>query len=316
MKTNKRMFILLAGILIVIACISFYELKQVTSYSTKDSLSIDKCLGHTDVVTKYDDLKNCPNFDFDELDPDGVPYDEWKDSNVGYSSLSLEDCCYAYNNGIPLSPDYYTIFYGLLNHTRIMSYYYLYIVGLVVFCALYGINKIFRSKFLFYYTQREKYSKFIIKSILKCYGYVFAIVIFFAILFIFSRTMSDHLDRTFMVGASTFHEIYYDNKFFLLFYCIQTCLMCMIFINVGFSLLKYNRLIFVMIETYIVYFIVVLVMSYYSFVSINILFDGREVNIYVAVLWTLFYFLISLIPVILAYRNKEDVLMKLDRSLS
>ena len=64
------MFILLAGILIVIACISFYELKQVTSYSTKDSLSIDKCLGHTDVVTKYEDLKNCPNFDFDELDPD------------------------------------------------------------------------------------------------------------------------------------------------------------------------------------------------------------------------------------------------------
>ena len=100
--------------------------------------------------------------------------------------------------------------------------FYIYIIGLILFFALYGINKLFRSKYLFYYVQREKYKKFIIKNILKSYSYVFSIVIYFLLLYIFSRTMSNHLDRTYLTGTSTFSEIYYGNKYFLIFFCIQT----------------------------------------------------------------------------------------------
>lgn len=314
MKTNKIMFITLVSVFIIIACISFHEVKGYTSYKSKDSISIDKCLSHYNVIKKYDDLKKCDTFDFEQLDPEGVDYDAWKNSNTQYDSLSLKDCCNAYKNNIPLSPDYYTIFYQLLNNTNIMSYYYIYIIGLVVFFSLYGLNKLFRSKYLFYYIQREKYSKFIRNNILKCYSFVLPIVIFFLLLFVFSRTMSDHLDRTFILGTATFNELYYSNKFFLIFYCIQTCLMCMIFINVGLVFLKSNRLVFTIIETYIVYFISILLTSNYLLVPINILFAGKQVNIYKAVLWNLLYFIISLIPVILTYRNKEDVLTKLDRS--
>lgn len=67
-------------------------------------------------------------------------------------------------------------------------------------------------------------------------------------------------------------------------------------------------------ETYIIYFIVIMILSAKNMVPLNILFDGKEVNIYTAVLWSLFYFGLSLIPVVITYRNKEDVLTKLDRS--
>lgn len=315
MKINKIMFIILTSIFVVISCISYHETKNITDYRTKDSLSISKCSNYSNVVNKYEDLCNCDTFDFEELDPDGVDYEDWKDTKTKYSSLSLKDCCYAYKNNIPLSPDYYTIFYQLIFNSRIMEFYHVYIIGLVVFFSLYGLNKLFRSKYLFYYVQREKYSKFMIKNILKSYGYVFSIVIFFIILYILSLTMSTHLDRTFsQAGAATFNEIYYGNKYFLLFYCIQTCLMCMTFINVGLVFLKNNKIIFTLIGTYIVYFITLLIMEKYNFVPLNILYSGRVTNIYMAVIWGLIYFGISLIPVIIAYRNKEDVLLKLDRS--
>ena len=126
--------------------------------------------------------------------------------------------------------------------------------------------------------------------------------------------MSNHLDRTYLTGTSTFSEIYYGNKYFLIFFCIQNCLMCLTFINVGLVFLKNNRLIFTIMETYIIYFIVIMILSAKNMVPLNILFDGREVNIYTAVLWSLFYFGLSLIPVVITYRNKEDVLTKLDRS--
>lgn len=314
MKTNKIMFVILVIIYIAISCISFHEVKNATSYRSKDSISISKCLGHSDVIKKYDDLSLCDTFDFEELDPDGVDYDVWKNSDTQYDSLSLKDCCNAYKNNIPLSPDYYTIFFDLINNTKIMDYYYIYIIGLILFFSLYGLNNLFRSKYLFYYIQREKYSKFMIKSILKSYSYVLSIVVFFLILFIFSRTISNHLDRTYITGSATFSDIYYNNKFFLIFYCIQSCLMCMTFINVGLVFLKNNKLIFAIMETYVVYFIVIMLTSNEFIVPLNILFLGKEVNIYTAVLWSLFYFGISLIPVIIAYKNKEDVLIKLDRS--
>ena len=228
--------------------------------------------------------------------------------------MSLKDCCNAYKNNIPLSPDYYTIFYFLYTDARITTDFYIYIIGLILFFALYGINKLFRSKYLFYYVQREKYKKFIIKNILKSYSYVFFFFLYFLLLYIFSRTMSNHLDRTYLTGTSTFSEIYYGNKYFLIFFCIQNCLMCLTFINVGLVFLKNNRLIFTIMETYIIYFIVIMILSAKNMVPLNILFDGREVNIYTAVLWSLFYFGLSLIPVVITYRNKEDVLTKLDRS--
>lgn len=315
MKINKIMFLILICIFIVIPCISFLELKSVTNYKTKDSLSIAKCSNYTDLISKYDDLEKCSTFDFDELDPNGIIYDDWKGSNTQYSSLSLRDCCYAYDNNIPLSPDYYTIFYNLLNNTRIMNYYYIYIIGLVVFFSLYGLNKLFRSKYLYLYIQRKKYSIFMIKNVIKCYSYVIPIVLFFVILFLLSISMSGHLDRTFIVGDSTFSEIFYGNKYFLLFYCLQTCLMCMTFINVGIIFLKNNRLIFTIIKTYIVYFIVILLISKFSLVPINVLFTGKQVNIYIAVIWSFIYFGISLIAVFFSYRNKENVLTKLDRRI-
>ncbi len=314
MKTNKIMFTILVIIFIIISCLAFREAKNITSYRTKDSISIDKCGSHTKVVQKYDDLSKCDTFNFEELDPKGVDYDVWINSNDKYNSLSLKDCCNAYKNNIPLSPDYYTIFYFLYTDARITTDFYIYIIGLILFFALYGINKLFRSKYLFYYVQREKYKKFIIKNILKSYSYVFSIVIYFLLLYIFSRTMSNHLDRTYLTGTSTFSEIYYGNKYFLIFFCIQNCLMCLTFINVGLVFLKNNRLIFTIMETYIVYFIVIMILSAKNMVPLNILFDGKEVNIYTAVLWSLFYFGLSLIPVVITYRNKEDVLTKLDRS--
>lgn len=314
MKTNKIMFTILVIIFIIISCLAFRDAKNSTSYRTKDSISIDKCGAHTKVIQKYDDLSKCDTFNFEELDPKGVDYDVWINSNDKYGSLSLKDCCNAYKNNIPLSPDYYTIFHHLYTDARITNDFYIYIIGLILFFALYGINKLFRSKYLFYYVQREKYKKFIIKNILKSYSYVFSIVIYFLLLYIFSRTMSNHLDRTYLVGASTFSEIYYGNKYFLIFFCIQNCLMCLTFINVGLVFLKNNRLIFTIMETYIVYFIVIMILSAKNMVPLNILFDGKEVNIYTAVLWSLFYFGLSLIPVVITYRNKEDVLTKLDRS--
>ena len=89
----------------------------------------------------------------------------------------------------------------------------------------------------------------------------------------------------------------------------------MTFINVGIIFLKNNRLIFTIIETYIVYFIVILLISKFSLVPINVLFTGKQVNIYIAVIWSFIYFGISLIAVIFSYRNKENVLTKLDRRI-
>lgn len=215
--------------------------------------------------------------------------------------------------GLPGSSDTYTIFYQMLRNT-VLEYLIFFDFIIIITFSIYNINKRMKSKYLYYYTQRKKYSNFIKEMILSTYKYVLVVPFFVIVLYLLSLTISNHgpNNLTTFVGYATFDSIHYETKYFLALFTVYIMLMWLFYINIGLVVQSKNRkFIFTLIECLIIYFLLEIVAeSESSYFWIIDIYNPETYSIYSYIGFGLICFSISFILVILAYMNKEKILKR------
>jgi len=121
-------------------------------------------------------------------DPSYDYIDAYKGACEGESN-SLVDYCNIDISNLPSTPDTYTIFFSIIR-SDILYHLPMYGILLIIVFSLSFINKILKSKYLYYYVQRKEYKSFL-KSIL-LYSYKYVLVIPFMIGLIYLITVQTH----------------------------------------------------------------------------------------------------------------------------
>lgn len=216
-------------------------------------------------------------------------------------------------NGIPGSLDTYTIINNILRNT-ILEYLIFFDFILIIIFSLYGINKLMKSKYLYYYIQRDKYTVFIKEMILNAYKYVLVVPFFMLSLYLLSLTISNHGPNalTLYEGYATFDLINYKTKGFLILFTIYIMIMWLFYINIGLIVQSKNRkFIFTIIECLILYFVLEMIVEkitpYFWIIDI---YNPRVYSIYYYIGFSLICFISSFVLVILSYKSKEEILKR------
>lgn len=235
-----------------------------------------------------------------------ICYDEKTKGLVDYCDIDI--------TGLPGSPDTYTIFYQIMRQ-EYMAYLPLFGILILTVLSLWQLNKIFKSKYLYYYVQRRDYKSFI-KSMLKS-AYKYALVIPFVVVLIFllSLTLSTHgaNELTRAMRLATFDKVHYDTPFFLIFYTIYMINMWLFYINIGlFVESKNRRLVFNVIEVLVIYFLLEMILENYPiYFWVFDIYNPTQYSIFVYLLVSVIYFVTSLILVLIVYKNKEKELKRI-----
>lgn len=308
MRANRLPFIITILIVIILAFFSYKEVRD--SFGGKEKISIDYC--KIDGISSYDDLSICDSLTDEEIEEASKKEECPQEGKCIYDSLSLAECCYAYKNNIPLSPDIYTIFFAMIN-SNLMYPLPVYICALILIPALYSLNKLFRSKYVQYYIQRKNYGSFLIKMLKRVYKYALIIPILYGIVYLLTLTLTNHDANEFtgVTGLASFGTIHYQTPGFILLFIINATLIGLVIINIGLIFIRSNRkLIFTIIESYIVYFVLLLIVEGLSLPdSFNLWLVGdTESSIYMHIICTSIYFLISFIVMFILYKDKEKTL--------
>ncbi len=216
--------------------------------------------------------------------------------------------------GLPGSPDTYTIFYQIMRQEYLQ---YLPILGIIVLLILsmYNLNKMFKSKYLYYYVQRKDYKTFIKSMILQSYKYVLVVPFITIFSFLLSLTLSTHGPNALSeaMRLATFDTIHYNTPFFLVFYTIYIMFMWLAYINTGLIVQSRNRkMIFNIIEVLIIYFILEMILENYpTYLWIFDIYNPMQYSIFIYLIVSIVYFIISFSLVIYTYKNKEKELMRI-----
>lgn len=212
------------------------------------------------------------------------------------------------------TPDKLTVFYSIMQSEYFYNLPIIAPILLIVF-SMYYINKIFKSKYLYYYVQRKSYYKFIRLILFKSYKFAFIAPILITIIYLLSLTISTH-NSTFLVelfNTSTFHKIHYNTDFFVILYANNIFILWLSLINIGLIIQSKNRnYIFNVIEFIIIYFVLEMLIenlpSYFWMFSI---YGLSNYSIYYQLMASVLYFIISFIIVIFVYRKKEMILKRI-----
>ncbi|MBO5476053.1 MAG: hypothetical protein J5982_06115 [Bacilli bacterium] len=239
---------------------------------------------------------------------------------VGFNEIcnskykDIVDYCDIDITGLPGTPDTYTIFFNIIRSDIL---YHLPIFGLllIIVFSLNFVNKLFKSKYLYYYVQRKEYKLFLKKMIINSYKYVLVIPFMMALIYLLSLTISTHGQNalTIAMRAETFDSIAYNTPGFLVLYTINIMLKWLFFINLGLIMLSKNRkFIFTIIEVYIIYFVLEIIFELLpQYFWIFDFYNPMTYSIYIYILVSLIQFIISFIIVILIYKNKEKILSRI-----
>ncbi len=267
-------FILIFGVLIVK---NYLKVKSTIEYNDKKIYYYDICAD----LSEEERIEKC-----------NIPEEELR---------STPDRLTAYNN---LIDDEY--FYYLPEIAPLM----------IAIFSMFGVNYLFKSKYLYYYIQRKSYKSFVKKIIFSFYKYALFSVVFFIVMYLLSLTLSDHNYNSiiFLFNFSTFPIQYHTIKHFLLLYSINAIIVWFVFANICLIIQSKNRkYIFNVIEFVIVYIFSEIIIesvlpSEFWLYSTYELFDD---SIYLRLIATLIYFIISFVIMILSYRNKEKIMKRI-----
>lgn len=279
MGESKKNFIVLFLIIIVLVLLSYIQVYRI--YGGKNSPN--------DYIDGFNEICNS----------------DYKDI-VDYCDIDI--------TGLPGTPDTYTIFFNIIRSDIL---YHLPIFGilLIIVFSLNFVNKLFKSKYLYYYVQRKEYKLFLKKMILNSYKYVLVIPFMMTLIYLLSLTISTHGPNalTIAMRAETFDSIAYNTSGFLILYTINTMLKWLFFINLGLIMLSKNRkFIFTIIEVYIIYFVLEIIFELLpQYFWIFDFYNPMTYSIYIYILVSLIQFIISFIIVILIYKNKEKQLSRI-----
>lgn len=222
--------------------------------------------------------------------------------------------------------DTLTTFNEILNDSEYSFIYFLAVPFLIIMSSMYEISKRFKSGEIKNRLSRESYNSYI-KDVFKS---SYKSVILWPLITIYVLAFSYLISGTFTISTETIaftKEILSHPVLFIFSYLLNTILMSIFYINIGLFLVPENRNYLVtVIETAMVYFGITLTNTFFiiSFVLKNIknaenYFDFFDMYTYhdrkliPFNLLCLGVALISSLVVYLKYRNKEKIVIKLEK---
>ena len=222
--------------------------------------------------------------------------------------------------------DTLTTFNEILNDSEYSFIYFLAVPFLIIMSSMYEISKRFKSGEIKNRLTRESYNNYI-KDVFKS---SYKSILLWPLITIYVLVFSYIISGTFEVSAETIaftKEILSHPALFIFSYLLNTILMSIFYINIGLILVPENRNYLVtVIETAMVYFGITLTNTFFiiSFVLKNIknaenYFDFFDMYTYhdreliPFNLLCLGVAFISSLVVYLKYRNKEKIVIKLEK---
>lgn len=223
--------------------------------------------------------------------------------------------------------DTLTTFNEILNDSEYSFIYFLAVPFLIIMSSMYEISKRFKSGEIKNRLTRESYNNYI-KDVFKS---SYKSVILWPLITIYVLVFSYMISGTFEVSAETIaftKEILSHPALFIFSYLLNTILMSIFYINIGLILVPENRNYLVtVIETIMVYYGITLTNTFFiiSFVLKDFkdsekyldFFDMYTYNDRELIPFNLLCLgvsLISLLLVYLKYKNKEKILIKLEKN--
>ena len=222
--------------------------------------------------------------------------------------------------------DTLTTFNEILNDSEYSFIYFLAVPFLIIMSSMYEISKRFKSGEIKNRLSRESYNSYI-KDVFKS---SYKSVILWPLITIYVLAFSYLISGTFTISTETIaftKEILSHPVLFIFSYLLNTILMSIFYINIGLFLVPENRNYLVtVIETAMVYFGITLTNTFFiiSFVLKNIknaenyfdffdMYTYRDRELIPFNLLCLGVAFISSLVVYLKYRNKEKIVIKLEK---
>lgn len=222
--------------------------------------------------------------------------------------------------------DTLTTFNEILNDSEYSFIYFLAVPFLIIMSSMYEISKRFKSGEIKNRLTRESYNSYI-KDVFKS---TYKSVILWPLITIYVLAFSYLISGTFTISTETIaftKEILSHPVLFIFLYLLNTILMSIFYINIGLFLVPENRSYLVtVIETAMVYFGITLTNTFFiiSFVLKNIknaenyfdffdMYTYRDRELIPFNLLCLGVALTSSLVVYLKYRNKEKIVIKLEK---
>ncbi len=276
-KINKYSYIIFILIFVILIGDNYFKVKRTIEYNNKIVHYYDYC----EELSEEERIVKC-----------NIPEEELRST-----------------------PDRLTTFYNLMND----EYFYdLSTFGplMIAIFSMFGVSYLFKSKYLYYYIQRKSYKSFVKKIILSFYKYALFSVVFFIVMYLLSLTLSDHNYNSiiFLLNFSTFPIQYHSIKHFLLLYSINGIITWFIFANICLIIQSKNRKYIFNVIEFIIFYIFgeiiiesVLPSGFWLASTYTLYYD----SIYLRIIASLIYFIISFVIMILSYRNKEKIMKRI-----
>lgn len=215
------------------------------------------------------------------------------------------------------------------NSISLCTAFYFLIPFLVITSSLYNISKKFKNQDIKNHLTRESYNKYIKKILLDSYKSVFIWPMITILLFIFSYIISNGSFEIIDTNSSFSYEILSNPVAFMLSNLLNTIFMSFFWTNIALLIVPDTRNYIVsVLESIMIYFGIALTNTFFVILLINKIFH-RDVEKYLDFFDVYTYHNRELIPfnilclsialisgllVYLKYKNKEKIIMKLERN--
>lgn len=215
------------------------------------------------------------------------------------------------------------------NSISLCTVFYFLIPFLVITSSLYNISKKFKNQDIKNHLTRESYNKYIKEIFLDSYKSVFIWPMITILLFMFSYIISNGSFEIIDTNSSFSYEILSNPVAFMLSNLLNTIFMSFFWTNIALLIVPDTRNYIVsVLESIMIYFGIALTNTFFVILLINKIFH-RDVEKYLDFLDVYTYNNRELIPfnilclsialisgllVYLKYKNKEKIIMKLERN--
>lgn len=215
------------------------------------------------------------------------------------------------------------------NSISLCTVFYFLIPFLVITSSLYNISKKFKNQDIKNHLTRESYNKYIKEILLDSYKSVFIWPMITILLFMFSYIISNGSFEIIDTNSSFSYEILSNPVAFMLSNLLNTIFMSFFWTNIALLIVPDTRNYIVsVLESIMIYFGITLTNTFFVILLINKIFH-RDVEKYLDFFDVYNYYNRELIPfnilclsialisgllVYLKYKNKEKIIMKLERN--
>ena len=215
------------------------------------------------------------------------------------------------------------------NSISLCTVFYFLIPFLVITSSLYNISKKFKNQDIKNHLTRESYNKYIKEIFLDSYKSVFIWPMITILLFMFSYIISNGSFEIIDTNSSFSYEILSKPVMFMLSNLLNTIFMSFFWTNIALLIVPDTRNYIVsVLESIMIYFGIALTNTFFVILLINKIFH-KDVEKYLDFFDVYTYYNRELIPfnilclsvalisgllVYLKYKNKEKIIMKLERN--